>query len=83
MQIWIEPRNLGLEPRDADPRLVSAEPNTWNLISSSYGRDGSIAIRQDAELRSVTLAAGASIDYVPLRQRCCSLTCPFRINPEE
>jgi redox-sensitive bicupin YhaK (pirin superfamily) len=65
MQIWIEPSEIGLKPRYADQRLASAELNTWNLLLSSDGRAGSMAIRQDAELRSATLAAGASIDYAP------------------
>ena len=67
MQIWIEPSELGLEPRYADQRLASAELDTWHLLLSRDGREGSMAIHQDAELRSVTLATGASIDYVTKR----------------
>ena len=65
MQIWIEPQQRGLAPRYADQPLVGVAPNSWSLILSPDGRDGSISIRQDAELRTVQLDAGASIDYRP------------------
>jgi len=63
MQIWVEPSEKGLEPRYADQPLVGAEDNQWSLMLSSDGRDGSMAIRQDAELRTVRLGAGATIEY--------------------
>ncbi len=63
MQIWVEPSEKGLEPRYADQPLVGAEDNQWSLMLSSDGRDGSMAIRQDAELRTVRLGAGATIEF--------------------
>ncbi len=63
MQIWIEPREKGLEPRYADQRILGQRDNVWKLLLSPDGRGGSIAIRQDAELRSVVLTQGASIRY--------------------
>lgn len=63
MQIWIQPNAKDLEPRYADQPLVGAEENTWSLVLSPDGRDGSMAIRQDVELRSVRLSSGATIDY--------------------
>lgn len=63
MQIWIEPSAKGLEPRYADQPILGEVANEWTLILSPDGRDGSMAIRQDVELRTVELEAGASIAY--------------------
>jgi len=61
LQIWIEPTENSLPPRYEDRKLADAEPNQWRLILSGDGRDGSIAIRNPSELRSVALDAGHSI----------------------
>jgi len=63
MQIWIQPKEKGLEPRYADQPIISSVDNVWQLILSPDGREGSMAIRQDAELRTVRLRDGASIEY--------------------
>lgn len=63
IQIWIQPNAKGLEPRYADQPLVGVEDNTWSLVLSPDGRDGSMAIRQDVALRTVQLSAGATIEY--------------------
>ncbi len=63
MQIWIEPNAKGLEPRYADQPIIGEADNEWKLILSADGRDDSIAIRQDAELRTVQLSDGASLSY--------------------
>lgn len=63
MQIWIEPRERGLEPRYADQRLVGVEDDAWSLILSPDGRDGSMGIRQDATLRTVRLRPGSTIRH--------------------
>lgn len=63
MQIWIQPREKGLEPRYADQPIIGSVDNEWNLILSPDGRDGSMAIRQDAELRTVRLTDGQSISH--------------------
>lgn len=69
MQIWIEPNAKGLEPRYADQPILGAEPDTWKLLLSPDGRDGSMAIRQDVTLRSAELTAGSSLDYAPAAGR--------------
>jgi len=63
MQIWIQSNAKGLEPRYADQKIIGEVPDEWKLILSPDGRDGSMAIRQDAELRTVELSSGAQIDY--------------------
>jgi len=65
MQVWIEPNEKGLEPRYADQPIVGEVDNAWKLILSADGRDGSIAIRQDAELRSARLEPQAMLSYTP------------------
>jgi redox-sensitive bicupin YhaK (pirin superfamily) len=62
-QIWIQPNQKGLEPRYADQPILGEVDNEWSLILSPDGRDGSMEIRQDVELRTVRLTAGAGIDY--------------------
>ena len=63
MQIWIQPNAKGLEPRYADQPIIGETENEWNLILSPDGRDGSMAIRQDVELRTAQITAGSMIDY--------------------
>ncbi len=63
MQIWFEPRAKGLPPRYADQPIIGEIQNAWKLLLSPDGRDGSIEIRQDAELRSVQLTPGSSLPY--------------------
>lgn len=69
LQIWIEPNAKGLEPAYADQPLVGVEDDVWSLVLSPDGRDGSMAIRQDAELRTVQLTTGAEVNYTPSEGR--------------
>jgi hypothetical protein len=61
MQIWIQPNEKDLEPRYADQAIIGGVDNEWKLILSPDGRDGSMAIRQDAELYTVRLTQGATL----------------------
>lgn len=63
MQIWIQPNAVGQKPAYADQPLVGAEANIWSLVLSPDGREGSMPIRQDVELRTVQLEVGQSIEY--------------------
>lgn len=65
LQIWIEPRERGLPPRYAERKLLAGEPGSWRLLLSADGREGSMAIRQDADLRSAVLRAGAELVHRP------------------
>ncbi|MDQ8209231.1 pirin family protein [Coraliomargarita sp. SDUM461003] len=69
MQIWIQPSETGLEPRYADQPMLGAVDNEWKLILSPDGREGSMAIRQDAELRTLRLSEGKSVSYVSDSER--------------
>ena len=50
-QVWITPNEKGGEPRYSEKPLgEEARPNTLGLLFSADGRNGSTAIRQDAEI---------------------------------
>jgi redox-sensitive bicupin YhaK (pirin superfamily) len=65
LQIWIEPNAKGLAPRYADQPVIGDKDNHWSLILSPDGREGSMPIRQDVELRSVQLTPAAEIVHTP------------------
>ncbi|HBR94366.1 MAG TPA: quercetin 2,3-dioxygenase [Opitutae bacterium] len=69
MQIWIQPSETGLEPRYADQPMLGAVDNEWKLILSPDGREDSMAIRQDADLRTLRLSEGKSVSYVSDSER--------------
>ncbi len=62
LQIWIQPKEKGGEPRyqEADPG-ANRQPDSLQLLASPDGADGSIAMRQDAELYFGNLASGKEI----------------------
>ena len=61
-QIWITPKAPGGEPRYAEkPLRETARDNELVLLFSGDGRDGSTAIRQDAEIYFGQLAAGHAL----------------------
>jgi redox-sensitive bicupin YhaK (pirin superfamily) len=62
LQIWILPDKRGYEPR-YDQKLFDATPGQWTLAVSPDGREGSIAIRQDAFIRSATLEPSQRLEY--------------------
>ncbi|NNC87753.1 MAG: pirin family protein [Akkermansiaceae bacterium] len=66
LQIWITPKHPGGEPRyqDLDTKPLRRE-NGLTLLASGDGRDGSIAIRQDAEIHFGHLDAGAGLRIDP------------------
>ncbi len=72
-QVWITPNEKGGDPRYSEKPLgEEAEPNTLNMLFSADGRDGSTAIRQDAEIyfgrvdaaHSLTVPASAKTPHV-------------------
>lgn len=58
LQIWIVPERRGLKPRYAEKSLANAPTGQFNLVISKAGRDGSLAINQDAELYIAKLDTG-------------------------
>ena len=59
LQIWILPDARGLKPAYDQRRFDHAAARTgWVLLASRDGRDGSIALRQDAELHLSALVPG-------------------------
>src|SRR4051794_3480838 len=63
LQIWIEPDRKGVAPRYAEKSLAGAAPGKLNLVTSKTGRDGSIAIHQDADLWIAKLEPGNRVNH--------------------
>src|SRR6266487_4093604 len=63
LQIWIQPDRKGVTPRYAERSLKDAAAGTLHLVTSKTGRDGSIAIHQDADLWLAKLDAGNHITH--------------------
>jgi quercetin 2,3-dioxygenase len=62
LQVWLMPNVSGGAPRYAEKRLgEAATPNGLTLLLSGSGRDGSVAIRQDAEVSFGRLDAGKTV----------------------
>ena len=62
LQIWIVPDARGYEPR-YDQKLFDTTPGRWTLAVSPDGRDGSIAIRQDALILNAKVEPGSRLAY--------------------
>lgn len=62
LQIWITPDSKGEPPRYAEKSLKDAGPGL-HLVASKQGREGSIAIRQDADLWLARLSAGTTFTH--------------------
>jgi len=58
LQIWIMPDATGVKPRYAEKSLRDAPHGTFHLVASKTGRDGSIAIHQDADVLLAKLDPG-------------------------
>ena len=63
LQIWILPDRKGAKPTYAEKSFASAAPGKLHLAASKLGRDGSIAINQDADVFVGKLGAGDQISY--------------------
>ncbi len=64
LQIWLQPDRLNAEPTYAQRAGDSGEVSggRWTLLASPDGREGSLAIRQQAQLYGARLATGESIE---------------------
>jgi redox-sensitive bicupin YhaK (pirin superfamily) len=64
LQIWILPNQKGVVPRYGQKSFSRAErTNRLRLVASSDGRDGSIAIHQDAGLHAAILERGRAVRW--------------------
>jgi redox-sensitive bicupin YhaK (pirin superfamily) len=63
LQIWIQPDEQGVKPRYAEKSLKEAANGSFNLVTSKTGRDGSIAIHQDADLWLAKLDDGKTVTH--------------------
>lgn len=62
LQIWLQPDRLNAAPAYAQRAATpAAADGQWSLLASPDARDGSLAIRQDARLYGVRLAAGERV----------------------
>jgi len=64
LQIWIQPDTKGVPPRYAEKSFAHAAPGAWHLVTSRTGRDGSIAIHQDADLWLAKLDGGHQVKHL-------------------
>jgi len=63
LQIWIQPDRKGVAPRYAEKSLKDAPTGELHLVTSKTGRDGSIAIHQDADLWLAKFQAGTRVTH--------------------
>lgn len=61
LQIWIEPKALGIAPSYAQKAFPTAErQDQWRLVASQEGREGSVSLNQDVNLYAGLFDAGQS-----------------------
>ena len=63
LQVWILPDRRGVKPSYAEKHFAGAETGKLHLVASKTGRDGSIAINQDADLWLAKFAGGDSVSH--------------------
>ena len=63
LQIWIQPDTKGVAPRYAEKNYSAAATGMLHLVASKSGREGSMAIHQDASLSLAKLDAGQQVEY--------------------
>lgn len=63
LQIWITPDQKGLKPGYGEKSFKNVVPGSLQLVTSKAGRDGSIAINQDADLWLGKLEPGNRVTH--------------------
>ena len=63
LQIWIQPDRQGVVPRYAERSFAKTPAGSLHLVTSKTGRDGSIAIHQDADLWLARLDPGQAVAH--------------------
>ena len=69
LQIWILPETKGVKPRYGEKSLRDVPTGKLHLVTSKTGRDGSIAIRQDADLWLAKLEANQQVAHLLEKNR--------------
>ena len=69
LQIWILPDSKGVKPRYAEKTLRDAPTGKLHLVTSKTGRNGSIAIHQDADLWLAKLEADQRVAHSLVKSR--------------
>jgi len=69
LQIWIMPDVKGAKPRYGEKSFSDKPTGQLHLMTSKTGRDGSMAIRQDADLWLAKLEPGQSVAHTLARER--------------
>ena len=71
LQIWIVPERRGLEPSYEQKHFPESErQGRLRLVASQDGREGSLTVHQDMELRAGLLSAGEKLE-LPVREGRC------------
>lgn len=63
LQIWIQPDRSGTAPNYGERAYNGAVPGRLHLVVSKAGRDGSIAINQDADLWLAKFKGGETVTH--------------------
>jgi redox-sensitive bicupin YhaK (pirin superfamily) len=63
LQIWIQPDRQSAKPAYAEKSYAQAKPGQLHLVTSKTGRDGSMAVNQDADLYLARLNAGDKVSH--------------------
>ena len=63
LQIWIVPDHKGAKPAYAERSFAQAPTGQLHLVATKSGRDGSIAINQDADVYLVKLREGDGVRH--------------------
>jgi quercetin 2,3-dioxygenase len=69
LQIWIMPDHKEATPAYAEKSFARAEPGRLHLVASKSGREGSIAINQDADLFLGKFRKGDTARHLILAER--------------
>jgi len=69
LQIWLVPDKKNAKPAYAERSFANAPTGKLNLVASKTGRDGSIAINQDADVLVGKFASGDQVTYALKKDR--------------
>lgn len=65
LQMWLKPHTMGLKPRYATATFTDEDKlNRLRLFLSPDGREGSIAVSQDADVFACLLEDGTTVEHV-------------------